>query len=390
MRTLVFDPFAGISGDMILGALVDLGLPEAWLADFVGGLGLSGVAVRVERAERSGIDCARVRFELPHEHAHRHLADVLEVVDRAEAVESVKQRAGAVFRRLAEAEAEIHGIDVERVHFHEVGALDAILDVLCACAGFEELGFESFRTRPVALGTGWVEIEHGRFPVPAPATLKLLQGIPVAETSLPGECTTPTGAAILATVLDRGPFPDRFVVHGSGYGAGTRDPEGYPNCLRLIDAELESSAGMLYMVQADVDDLQPEFAPAARDALMDAGAVDAVTSPVGMKKGRPGLRFEALVEEARLDAVVETLFRSTSTIGARCWPVRRLELERREERVEWRGRSLRRKRVRLPGGGERTKVEYDDVVRVARELGLAPYEVRTALDGDLAVPASEE
>ena len=179
LRGLIFDPFAGISGDMILGALVDLGLSPDWLKDFVASLGLGDVRVVVERAVRRGISCGRVYFELPHEHAHRHLRHVLEIIDRSAAPAGVKARASAAFRRLAEAEAEVHGTTVERVHFHEVGALDAILDVLCAMAGIAELGFERCYTLPVAVGSGWVEIEHGRFPVPAPATLKLLEGLPI-------------------------------------------------------------------------------------------------------------------------------------------------------------------------------------------------------------------
>lgn len=381
MRGLIFDPFAGISGDMILGALVDLGLEAEWLERFVASLGLGPeVRVVVERAMRSGISCGRVRFELPHEHAHRHLRHVLEIVDRAEVAPEVKETAGRIFRRLAEAEAQIHGTTVEKVHFHEVGALDAILDVLCAVAGIAELGIERCYTRTVAVGTGYVDIAHGRFPLPAPATLKLLEGLPVRDSGFPGECTTPTGAAILATLTEGRRAPSDMVVLQSGYGAGTRDPKGYPNCLRLVTCTVAAGRGQLYLLQADVDDLSPEYVPPAQEALLEAGALDAVVSPVGMKKGRPGLRFEALVPEAGLEGVMTALFETTPTIGARYWPVERPALERREEVVEWQGERIRRKRVRLPNGTERAKPEYEDVLRAGRALGLPPYQVRLALE----------
>lgn len=388
MRGLIFDPFAGISGDMILGALVDLGLEPAWLRDFVASLRLGEVGVVVERANRRGISCGRVYFELPHEHAHRHLRHVLEIVDRAVAPPVVKETAGKVFRRLAEAEAAVHGTTVEKVHFHEVGALDAILDVLCAVAGIAELGFERCYSRSVAVGTGYVDIAHGRFPLPAPATLKLLDGLSVRETGFIGECTTPTGAAILGTLTEGRRAPAEFVAQRSGFGAGSRDPEDRPNCLRLIACEVGAAGGeQLYIVQADVDDLPPEYVPPAQEALLAAGALDAVASPVMMKKGRPGLRIEALVPEAALDAALDAFFRSTPTIGARYWPVSRPALPREEEVVEWRGQRIRRKRVRLPGGTDRAKPEYDDVVRAARTLGLAPYQVRVALESDEVVAA---
>lgn len=380
-RVLIFDPFAGLSGDMILGALVDLGLKPEWLEQFVAQLGLGDITVRIERANRRGISCGRVWFDLPPQHAHRHLRHVVEIIEKSQASARVKQRAIDAFTRLAVAEAAVHGTTVEKVHFHEVGALDAILDVLCAMAGVEELGFEAFYTRPVQIGRGWVDIEHGRFPVPAPATLRLLKGLPVRDDGLEGECTTPTGAAILGSLTNGAEPPTSFRVRGVGFGAGSRDPASHPNALRVVAAEVELVAEEpLVLIQSDVDDLAPEFVPAAQQALLDAGALDAVVSSVLMKKGRPALRFEALVPESARDAVVSALFRSTTTIGARYWPVERPSLSRTEEIVTFRGQELRVKRVALPGGGERTKPEYEDIVRAAATLGLLPGELRRILD----------
>src|SRR5690606_12956503 len=214
------------------------------------------------------------------------------------------------------------------------------------------------------------------------AALRLLEGLPVRDSGFPGECTTPTGAAILAELTGGRTAPDAFILHGSGFGAGTRDPEDRPHCLRLIAAELAQPAARLLLVQAANGDLPPEYAPPAVDAILAAGALDAVVSPVTMKKGRLGLRMEALVPESALDGVLAALFRATSTIGARYWPVVRPALPRAEAVREWRGQRIRFKQVRLPDGTHRSKPEYDDVVRAADALGLAPFQVRAALEGN--------
>lgn len=380
MKALIFDPFAGISGDMTIAALIDLGLDTDWLCSFVRGLGLGNIDIGIERASRKGIDCARIEFDLPHEHAHRHLRHVVEIIDKSNTSDLTKQRARLAFERLAEAEAKVHGTTVEKVHFHEVGALDAILDVLCTMAGIEQLGFEKFFTRPVAVGSGWVDIAHGRFPVPAPATANLLAGIPTTGLDLAGECTTPTGAAILSALTEGRRPPDVFTVLGTGFGAGTRNPDDRPNCLRLIAAEIESTRDTLYVIQADIDDLSAEYAAAAQQAILADGALDAVIVNVAMKKGRPGIRLEALVPQERLNAVLNTLFASTTTIGARYWPVQRAVLQREEDVVEWNGQQIRRKQVTLPDGSSRWKPEYEDIVRAAETLGLAPLAVRQAVD----------
>lgn len=382
MKALIFDPFAGIAGDMTIAALIDLGLDPDWLRQFVSELNVGDVAIHIERVRRKGIDCAYVRFDLPHEHAHRHLKHVVAIIDQSNTSDLTKNRAKLAFQRLAEAEAKVHGTTVEKVHFHEVGALDAILDVLCSMAGIEQLGFEGFFTRPVAVGHGWVDIAHGNFPVPAPATLNLLSGIATTGLHLPGECTTPTGAAIIsALTAGKGP-PDVFTVTKTGFGAGTRDPEDRPNCLRLIAAEIEiePSAESLYVIQADIDDLSPEYAVSAQQALLAGGALDAVMVHVSMKKGRQGTRLEALAPRDKLDGLLRTLFSATTTIGARYWPVLRIALPRGEDTVEWEGQQIRRKQVSLPDGTTRWKPEYEDVQKAAEVLGVSALAVRQAVD----------
>lgn len=384
MRALIFDPVAGVAGDMTLAALLDLGLPEAWLRDFVSALALGEVGVHIERVQRCGIASMYVRFDLPPQKAHRHLRHLLEVVERAPVPDRARERAAAAFRLLAAAEASVHGTTIEKVHFHEVGALDAIIDVLGTMAAVEELGYEAFYTRAVGVGSGTVQIDHGRFPVPAPATLRLLEGIPTTGYDLEGECATPTGAALIATLTGGRRPPRELVVTRSGYGAGTRDPRDHPNVLRLLEAEVAAGGvGGMVLVQADIDDLPPEYVAPAIDAALSAGAVDAVVLPLGMKKGRPGLRLEALAPEARLEPVAHAILRHTSSAGVRHWPVDRIVLQRQEEALQWRGQRIRRKLVRLPDGTWRGKPEYEDVVRAAAALGVPALEVRMALERDL-------
>ena len=384
MRALIFDPFAGVAGDMTLAALLDLGLELEWLRGFVASLALGDIGVRSDRVRRCGIEAAHLTFDLPEEHGHRHLRHMLEIVERSPANARARERAADAFRRIAAAEAAIHGTTIEQVHFHEIGALDSILDVLCTMAGVEELGFEAFFTRPVAVGSGTVEISHGRYPVPAPATLRLLEGIPTTGFDLPGECATPTGAALVATLTSGAAPPPTLVVERSGYGAGTRDSPGHPNVLRLIAAEAATGgAAEVVLMQADIDDLAPEYVAPALAAALAAGALDAVVLPLGMKKGRPGLRLEALAPAARLDDVAYAIFRHTTTLGVRHWPVARTILPRSERPVEWRGQSIRCKFIRLPDGTSRMKPEYEDVLRAAGALGLPALEVRQALEREL-------
>jgi pyridinium-3,5-bisthiocarboxylic acid mononucleotide nickel chelatase len=381
LRILVFDPFAGISGDMTIAALLDLGLEEQWLRDFVAGLGIGDVQIHIERANRRGISAPHVRFSYPPEKAHRHLRHVIEIIDRANAPEQAKERARQAFRLIAVAEARVHGTTLEKVHFHEVGAMDAILDVLCVMAGVSELGFDGFRTRPIAVGSGWIDIEHGRYPVPAPATLGILEGLPVTGTELRGECTTPTGAAILAALTSGQGAPREFTPGRIGFGAGTRDPEDRPNVLRVFEAFIdEVEATSLWLVQADLDDMTPEYAAAAQEALLAVGAADAVVAHVAMKKGRPGVRIEVLAPADRLHEIEATLFATTTTIGIRRWPVQRTVLERSTSETEWRGQKIRWKTVRLPDGSTRSKPEFDDVAAAARTLGTTPFAVRSALE----------
>jgi len=383
MRIAIIDPAAGISGDMTLGALLALGAGDDWLRGLPGRLGLDGVEVVVGQASRCGVACRQVAFRIPEQPHGRHVGELVRLVTAAPVSAWVRERAVRAFRLIGEAEGRVHGVAPERVHLHEVGAVDAVLDIVGAIEGFERLGVERIHALPVAVGHGWVEAAHGRLPVPAPATALLLEGLAVASGGpVEGEATTPTGAALLRVLSDGAP-PAGWRPTANGWGAGQRDPQGYPNALRILVAEAADPARQVVVLAADVDDLSPEYVDPLRTALVAAGAVDVQTWPVQMKKGRLGLRIEAVVPDGRLDDVRDALFRNSTTAGVRAWRAERTVLERRQIDVELApGVAVRAKALRLPGGEVRVKPEFDDVIAAATALGRPPLDVARAAQRD--------
>jgi len=282
MRIAILDPAAGISGDMTLGALLSLGVPVSWLEELPARLGVGSVAVRVRDVRRAGVSCKQVEFEIPEQPHGRHVGELIRLVEGAPISDWVKERAVRAFRLVGEAEGRVHGVAPEKVHLHEVGAIDAVLDIVGGIEGFERLGVEAVHNLPVAVGQGWVEAAHGRLPLPAPATAILLEGFEIAGQAgspVEGEATTPTGAALLR-VLSAGAPPDRWRLAGSGWGAGRRDPKHYPNALRILLAEAASEAGRVVLLATDVDDMSPEYVEPLRQAVVNAGALDVQTWPV--------------------------------------------------------------------------------------------------------------
>jgi uncharacterized protein (TIGR00299 family) protein len=380
MRIAILDPAAGISGDMTLGALLSLGLPASWLEELPVRLGLSDVRVTVRDARRAGVTCKQVEFAIPPQPHGRHVGELVGLVERAPLSDWVKERAVRAFRLLGEAEGRVHGVAPDKVHLHEVGAVDAVLDIVGAIEGFERLGALVVHHFPVAVGKGWVEAAHGRLPVPAPATAILLEGLEIASGGpVKGEATTPTGAALLR-VLSTGAPPDRWRMVGSGWGAGQRDPKHYPNALRILLAEAASEAGRVVVLATDVDDMSPEYVEPLRQALVQAGALDVQTWPVQMKKGRQGFRVEVMAPEALAEAVTAELFRHSTTAGVRRWIAERATLPRHQLTVRLDGVAVRVKV--LDGGQPRVKPEYDDVLAAAQALGRPPLEVARAVERD--------
>lgn len=380
MRIAIIDPAAGISGDMTLGALLSVGVPVSWLEELPVRLRVADVRVTVRDVRRAGITCKQVEFAIPEQPHGRHLGELLRLVERAPVSDWVKERALKAFRLVGEAEGRVHGVAPEKVHLHEVGAVDAVLDIVGAIEGFERLGVESIHHFPVAVGNGWVEAAHGRLPVPAPATAILLEGLEVAASGpVEGEATTPTGAALLR-VLSAGAPPDRWRLSGSGWGAGSRDPKHYPNALRIMLADAASEAGRVVLLATDVDDMSPEYVEPLRQALMSAGALDVQTWPVQMKKGRSGFRVEVMAPEALTEAVTAELFRHSTTAGVRRWVAERATLPRHQLTVRLDGVAVRVKV--LDGGSVRVKPEYEDVLAAAKALGRPPIDVARAVERD--------
>jgi len=380
MRIAILDPAGGISGDMTLGALLSLGLPASWLEELPVRLGLSAVRVTVRDARRAGVTCKQVEFAIPPQPHGRHVGELVGLVERAPLSDWVKERAVRAFRLLGEVEGRVHGVAPDKVHLHEVGAVDAVLDIVGAIEGFERLGAPVVHHFPIAVGKGWVEATHGRLPVPAPATAILLEGLEIASGGpVEGEATTPTGAALLR-VLSTGAPPDRWRMVGSGWGAGQRDPKHYPNALRILLAEAASEAGRVVLLATDVDDMSPEYVEPLRQALVQAGALDVQTWAVQMKKGRQGFRVEVMAPEALAEAVTAELFRHSTTAGVRRWIAERATLPRHQLTVRLDGVAVRVKV--LDGGQPRVKPEYDDVLAAAQALGRPPLEVARAVERD--------
>lgn len=338
MRTLYFDCFAGASGDMILGALVDAGADARSLIDQLQRLGVAGWQIDFEKVDRSGISSTYAKVRTAHEHAHRHLSDILRIIYEAGLEQSVKDRAAKIFSRLAEAEARVHNQPIEKIHFHEVGALDAIIDVCGAAIGFELLGIERFVSSSLRVGFGMTDMAHGRFPIPPPAVAELLRGKPIYAGDIEGEFVTPTGAAILTTVCDRFEAMPAMKITASGYGAGTRNPKGFPNALRVFVGETEaretSADETLLMIETNIDDMSPQLFSHVMDRAFDLGALDCYFTQTQMKKNRPAQLLSILCRPQDREKFLQLLFQETTTIGARSYEVRRRALQRETVRVE--------------------------------------------------------
>jgi hypothetical protein len=379
-RIVYFDCASGASGDMLLGAVVDLGLPIEHLREELAKLPLAGYRLESGRVTRSGLAATKVDViaEGPSP-APRHLRHILEILDASHLDASVRERTAALFRRLAEAEAEVHGTSVDEVHFHEVGALDSIVDVAGGVIALRWIGASRFVASPLNVGTGTVTMSHGTFPVPPPATAKLVAGVPVYGEG-EGELLTPTGALLVtAHATEYGPLP-AMRIERAGHGAGGRDTKGRPNVLRLIVGEgAEAPAeDRVLMLETEIDDASPQLLGPLLDRLLAAGALDAFFTPVQMKKGRPGVLVTALCAPQRRPALEETLFRETTTLGVRRQVWERTVLERETTTVETAYGPIRVKIGRRAGVVYNAWPEFDDCQRAADERGVAVKEVLAA------------
>ncbi len=411
MRIAYLDCFSGISGDMFLGALIDAGVPPAIFEQAVAALNL-GAKLEIARVNRSGISATKVDVVVdgqkdqpreahiaqsgPHDHSHhehvhdhhhadnryahgRGLTEIREIIEHAVGLsESAKKTAVSIFEKLGAAESKIHDVPIEKVHFHEVGAVDALVDIVCAAVGAEALGVDEFICSPLNVGGGTVQCAHGTFPIPAPATVELLKGAPVYSSGPQAELVTPTGAAIVATLVKRFESLPAMNIERSGYGAGTHDFSGHPNVLRITVGEALSAnsadksvratqTDTITVLEANLDDLNPQVFGYVMDRLLEAGALDVFCVPVQMKKNRPGTLLTVLSKPDDADVLAEIIFAETTTLGVRRREERRQILSRRWQTVSTRFGDIRIKIASMNGSVSNYVPEYEDCRKIAAE-----------------------
>ena len=377
MKTLYFDCFAGASGDMILGALIAAGVDADVFNQQLSLLGVQRYAIGFETVDRSGISATYARVQTAHEHAHRHLSDILKIIYDSRLADTVKDRAAKIFSRLAETEARVHNQTIEQIHFHEVGALDAIIDVVGAAICFELLGIERFASSALHVGSGTVEMEHGRFPVPPPAVAELLKDVPFYSTDIVGELVTPTGAAIITTVCTSfGAIPP-MTLQQTGYGAGTRQYEKFPNVLRVMIGEDQVSASdtapadeRLWMIETNMDDISAQILGHVMERAFELGALDCYFTSVQMKKNRPGVLLSILCRAEERPVLSELLFSETTTLGLRAYEVERRALQRTIVVVETQYGPIDVKVAQLNGHIVKAMPEYEQCRQAARDANV--------------------
>ncbi len=361
-----FDPFSGISGDMTVGALIDAGAPFEAVVAALDSFS-TGATFEIEKVKRHGMAATKFHVRATDTKKHRHLPHILEMIDKSALTPKARDNARAVFHKLAEAEAAAHGVGIEKVHFHEVGAVDSICDIAGACAALDLLGIDEVHFSAVNTGSGTVNTSHGVLPVPAPATARLLEGHPVYARGPEMELTTPTGAAILAALSTRSGGLAPMAIRSTGYGAGDRDFPQHANVLRAVIGERVSAgeAANVSVIEANIDDSTPELLGYALEKLMEAGALDVTLAPVLMKKGRPGHRLSVLARPEDQERLAALVFAETSTFGLRLYPAERRVASRQHVEVD-----LGYARVKVKVSGEGTFApEFEDCRRAAASSG---------------------
>jgi len=380
MKLAYFDCFSGISGDMTLGALVDAGVSLDHLRDELRGLQVSGWEISSEKVWKNGMSASYVRVKTEDQTKHRSLSAILEIINNSLLDAQVKEKAAAIFTKLGEAEASVHDVPLEKIHFHEVGAVDAIVDIVGACISFRALGIEKFACSPLNVGGGTAKMAHGVLPVPAPATAKLLQSKPTYSNGVQRELVTPTGAAIVATLCDSfGPQPP-MTVSAIGYGAGTADLEGQPNVLRIMVGEAAEKVvpgfdEEIAVIEANLDDMNPQIYGYFLEKALAAGALDVYTTPVQMKKNRPGTLLTVLCRPSETSALMELIFAETTTFGARTYRAQRRALPRESIRVHTKHGDVSIKLSRVNGRILHVAPEFEDCRKLAVEQNVPLQQV---------------
>lgn len=384
MRVLYFDCFAGIAGDMTIAALLDLGLPLEHLRQELGKLGLplSTYTLTTESVKRKGIAATHFTVLVAEDPPHRHYSDIVALIRQSALAPPVKDKALSIFLRLAEAEAKVHGMAVADVHFHEVGAVDSIVDIVGVAIGLEYFAIEALHVSPLPMGSGYVDTAHGKLPVPAPATAELLRGLPVHGETGPGERVTPTGAAIVAALGSAFGNTPAMEVTAIGYGAGSRDFDDLPNVLRLVLGETDQrrQKDEIFVLETHIDDMNPEVLGFLMDRLFQSGALDVTFSPLQMKKNRPGTRVTVITAMGKRDELVRLILAESTAIGLRYYPVERVTLFRS---IEERQTTLGPVKVKVVTGQDhvrRVVPEFEECRRLAEEKGLPLMDVYRTIE----------
>jgi uncharacterized protein (TIGR00299 family) protein len=388
MKIAYFDTIAGISGDMTLGAFISAGMSLDILREEIGKLHLDGVELIASHLQRNSITAVKldVVISVTQEH-HRHLKDIFAIIDRSALIDRVKEDAKKIFMEVAKAEAMVHNSTVEKIHFHEVGALDSIVDIVGAAICFQQMGIQKVYSSPVKLGSGnFIKTEHGMLPLPGPATVEILRNYPTVLTDIPYELTTPTGAAILKAMSAGVLSMEQLNVESIGYGAGTREIPLVPNILRVMigDLQIVYEEDEVVMIETNIDDMNPEIYPFVMEQLFALGALDVYLVPVIMKKGRPGTLLSFLGRRTNLDELLRVVYTHTTTLGVRIQPVMRKKIERHEREVKSRFGIVKVKEV-LYDGRVRLVPEFEECKRLAVEKNLPIIDVYTTLYGELSV-----
>lgn len=390
MRTIYLDCASGISGDMTLGALIDAGADLNAIQNGINSLGLPECELELTDVKRHAFRAAKITVKHPPEHAHRHLHHITEMIESSELTPTQQEMACQIFTKLGEAEAHVHGSTLRKVHFHEVGAVDSIADIVGVSIAIDLLGAERIICSPVPTGSGYIQIAHGRCSVPAPATAELLKGIPLAPSIVEAELTTPTGAAIVATVVDRFGAMPPMTIETIGYGAGDRDFEEQANVLRAIVGDsspqqlasalgaTEETSDRVAVIETNLDDVSGEIIGHTTEKLMDAGALDVYLTAIQMKKNRPGTKLTVLCELARVADFESIVFAETRSLGMRRWIAERTKLPREETQVETPWGPVTGKAITLPTGERAVTPEFEDCRRLAQQHDLPLVRVMEA------------
>ena len=371
MRIAYLDCASGISGDMTLGALIDAGADRDVISTGIDSLGLP-CRLAIANVKKHGFRATHVTIEHEPQEAHRHLRHIVEMIDKSQISDAQKALAKRIFQKLAEAEAKVHGTSIQQVHFHEVGAIDSIADIVGAAIGWDLLQVDRIECSPIPTGKGTIQIAHGKCAIPAPATAELLTGIPLAASEVNCELTTPTGAAIVATLANAfGPLP-AMTIERIGYGAGTRDLAEQANLLRLFVGEASTSAtsDQVWILETNLDDLTGEVVGYTTARLWEAGALDVYSTAIQMKKNRPGVKLSVLCQSADVEAIERVLFRETTTLGVRRWPASRHKLERKPHQVTTPFGVVEGKLGWLAGEAPRFAPEFESCSRLATEKNV--------------------